>query len=316
MIRLQAVIFPPPKQQQVSAPVALSDKSSFHLTDRDQDIVCSVFDYRVLTTHQITRLHFAPSTGEIDSVISRCRTRLRFLTEAGFLRRFEQAQTLSEGRKPYCFVCTDKGAQLVAALRELTVTELHWTPIKKPSLLFLDHLLATNDIRIAVTFAAKKHSWSIPIWYDEYILKSVQMKDYVTITSPQGEEKRVAVVPDGYFILTTETYPYHFCLETDRASVTGEATKWDQRDWSRKVLSYLTYYHSGQYEARYQTKSLRILTVTTTEKRLATLKQATAKVGGRSRFWFTTQDKATTEDFLTAPIWHKAGQTGTFALAC
>jgi hypothetical protein len=105
-------------------------------------------------------------------------------------------------------------------------------------------------------------------------------------------------------------------VEIDRGTVTGESTKWENRDWSRKVLSYLTYYHSGQYQARYQTKSLRILTITTTEKRLATLKQATEKAGGRSRFWFTTQDKATTEDILTAPIWQKAGQLGAFALAC
>lgn len=316
MIRLQAVIFPPPKQQQATPSVVLPDKSAFHLTDRDQEIVCSVFDYRVLTTHQIARLHFSSSTGEIESVISRCRTRLRYLTEAGFLRRFEQAQTLSEGRKPYCFVCTEKGAQLVATLRDLTMEELHWTPIKKPSLLFLDHLLASNDIRMAAMFSAKKHGWSIPIWYDESMLRSAQMKDYVTITSSQGEEKRVAVIADGYFCFATETHPYFCFLEIDRGTVTGEATKWENRDWSRKVLSYLTYYHSGQYEARYQTKSLRILTITTTEKRLATLKEATEKAGGRSRFWFTTQEKATTADILTDPIWQKAGQSGTFALAC
>ena len=88
----------------------------------------------------------------------------------------------------------------MAKLRALSEKDLHWTPVKKPSSIWLNHLSATNEVRISAIFSAKTHGWSIPIWLDDYFLRT-QEKDYVTITSPQGREKQVAVIPDGYFIL-------------------------------------------------------------------------------------------------------------------
>ena len=112
MARIETIIFPPPKKQQASTPVLLPDKSKFTATDRDQDIVCSVFDYRVLSTVQIAWLHFIFKIGDVESVISRCRQRLRNLEEAGFLERHEQEQIPSKGRKPDCFSCTKKACSL------------------------------------------------------------------------------------------------------------------------------------------------------------------------------------------------------------
>jgi hypothetical protein len=57
-------------------------------------------------------------------------------------------------------------------------------------------------------------------------------------------------------------------LEIDLRTVTGVASVWGKRDWARKVSAYLEYYRSGNYQERYKTQSLRILTVMTGEKRL------------------------------------------------
>lgn len=188
---------------------------------------------------------------------------------------------------------------------------LDWDPKRSQlSPLFLDHLLATNDVRIAVTLAAARHGFKIVTWLDEQTLKSDQMKDYVTLTGPQGGEQKAAVVPDGYFALHAGDYIYDYFLEIDRRTVTREATAWGKRDWARKVSAYLAYYHTGQYQKRYQTKSLRILTVTTGDTRLANLKATTEAVGGKSRFWFTTFALATPERILTEPIWQVAGRNG------
>ena len=52
--------------------------------------------------------------------------------------------------------------------------------------------------------------------------------------------------------------------------MTVEASRWGARTWAKKVRAYLEYYQSGQYQERYGTQSLRILIVTTGERRLTT----------------------------------------------
>ncbi len=108
-------------------------------------------------------------------------------------------------------------------------------------------------------------------------------------------------------MLDTGVHLYHHFLEIDLRTVTGAASTWGKRDWARKVSAYLEYYRSGKYQQRYKTKGLRILTVTTGEKRLANLKAAAERVGGRARFWFTTLEQVRTSDVLTDPIWRLGG---------
>jgi hypothetical protein len=57
-----------------------------------------------------------------------------------------------------------------------------------------------------------------------------------------------------------------------------------------------------------------VLTVTTSDKRLANLKAVTEKVGGMGRFWFTTFGRVREADPIADPIWFKAGSDELFAL--
>jgi hypothetical protein len=244
---------------------------------------------------------------------TRCQYRLQLLHHHGFLTREEQPQRLSEGRKPFVYWLGKKGAELVEEL--LDGEELDWNAREhRVSNLFLEHLLATNDVRIAISNAARKHNFSIPIWLDDHRLKRQQMTDVVTLRGPQGRTQRAGVVPDGYFVLDTGQYLYHHFLEIDLRTVTGAASTWGKRDWARKVSTFLEYYRSGKYQERYKTQGLRILTVTTGEKRLVNLKVATEKAGGRSRFWFATFEQIRKSDVLSEAIWQKAGEAGAYTL--
>lgn len=285
----------------------------FRLTGRDKEIIKVVYTHRALTTHQIEALFFTPKTGPTQPAnTSRCKYRLQMLFHHGFLYRDEQPQKLTEGRKPLVYFLDERGKGL---LEELLDEEIDWNPehndVSHP---FLDHLLATNDVRVSIEVAARNQGWTIETWLDDKTLKSRQMKDYVMIKGPRGGEQRAAVVPDGYFHLWDGEYHYHLFLEVDRRTVTGEASKWEKRDWARKVRAYLAYYRSGKYQKRYQTKSLRILTVTTGKVRLANLKAITKKTGGKARFWFTTFDLATPDTILTKPIWQQASKDGLYSL--
>lgn len=52
---------------------------------------------------------------------------------------------------------------------------------------------------------------------------------------------------------------------------------------------------------------MRILTVTTGQKRLENLLAITEEVGGKARFWFTTFERILHADILVDPIWNVAG---------
>ena len=291
----------------------------FAQTPRDVAIVRAVHVYHALTAAHIAALFFTPAphrSGDARSVSSRCRNRLKLLFHAGYLLRGEQSQTLSEGRKPLVYFLDAKGAELIAHLDGCGVADLDWHPREnKVGWLFLDHLLATNDVRIALALATRTEGCTIERWLDDKTLKRAHAGELVTLTGPNGKTQRVAVVPDGYFVLGTPAATYHCFLEVDRATTTGESSVWGRRAYGLKVAAYLAYYRSGMYQARYQTKSIRILTVTTGEQRLANLKAITEHAGGKSRFWFTTFERIrTAQDVLTDPIWEVATREERHAL--
>jgi hypothetical protein len=281
----------------------------FRLTPRDMAILQAVYQYRAMITPQIEALFFTPSTH------SQCLLRLKLLFHHGFLYRAEQPQILSEGSKPFVYWLDQRGAQVVATLHECELDELDWRAgehnVRYP---FLEHLLLSNDVRVALAIAAQQGNIIVANWRDERDLKRRQRDTTITLTGPQGGKQHAAVVADGYFILDTAERRYHQFLEIDRATVTGNATAWTKRDWGRKVAAYLEYYRSGKYQAQYHTQSLRVLTVTTGPKRLANLKAITEAVGGKSRFWFTTFKQVTAAKILTAPIWQMATKAGLHSL--
>lgn len=280
------------------------------VTPRDKEILEAVYAYRTLTTQQISDLLFVPVERLLPSPpSSRCLHRLKLLFHHGFLHRDELPHLLREGRKPFLYQLDRAGAALLATWRQCAIQELDWQPDARVGHQFLEHLQTTNDVRIALMRAARRHAFSMATWIDDKTLKTYQ-KDTVILTGRTGRKQRAAVVPDGYFHLDTGTHHYHHFLEVDRATVTGSSQTWGKRTWARKVMAFIEYYRSGKYHARYHTKGLRILTVTTGEKRLENLRAITADAGGMSRFWFTTLTRMHGADVLTDAIWEVAGQEG------
>ena len=278
----------------------------FRLTPRDIEVVRAVYGYRALTAKQIADLLFvAADVHSTPAASSRCLHRLKLLFHHGFLQREELPHLLAEGRKPFVYRLDKRGAETLATLDEVMVEELDWRPGEEQGHMFLDHLLTSNTVRVAIARSAKRHGFTLERWLDEKTLKHFQ-KDTVTLTSKTGRQQSAAVVPDGYFHLYTGTHYYHQFIETDLRTVTGSSITWGRRTWARKVMAYIEYYRSGKYHDRYHTKSMRILTVTTGEKRLANLRAITEASGGKSRFWFTTLEQVESADVLVDPIWQLA----------
>ena len=295
--------------------VASNAIPGFQLTPRDIEIVQAVYTYRALSTPQIDALFFSePQTSPKQGrVSSRCLHRLKLLFHSGFLRRKEQAQTLSDGRKPLLYFLDRHGAQYLAELAGCAVSDLDWDRQgHEVGTLFLDHLLLSNDVRVAATLAARQHGYTLTDWRDERTLRRDHHAEPITITAADGNAQQVTLIPDGFFLLETETANYHHFLEVDRATSTLQGGQAGKRDWARKVATYLAYFKSGAYQRRYQTQNLRILTVTTSQKRLQNLKEVTEEAGGKKRFWFTTADKITPASIFTEAIWQVASSDDFF----
>lgn len=295
--------------------VGSAELPGFHLTQRDGDILQAVHDYRAMSTPQIDRLFFGGGErAHGGRVSSRCLHRLKLLFHAGFLRRVEQAQTLSDGRKPLVYFLDRRGAVYLAELTGCSLDELQWNRQGYAvGSLFLDHLLLSNDIRVAVTVAARAFNYTIVDWRDEKTLRSHHGGEEIMIIGEDTKPQKVTLIPDGYFLLETDTARYHQFLEVDRGTATVQVGQPGKRDWARKIMTYLAYFRSGAYQEQYQSKSLRILTVTTTEKRLKLLKHVTEESGGQARFWFTTFDKLSAATILSEPIWQIASRKGLFS---
>lgn len=279
------------------------------ITERDMAIVNACYAYRALTTPQIQRLFF--TTGSEGGQMVQCRERLKRLYHHGYLYRDERPTRLSDGRRALVYFLDKKGAALLAGYAGVEISELDWHPRNNAAAagyLFLNHLLKTNDVRIAITQASERAGGCIRRWLDDKTLKSQQMKDYVTFWDDDGKERRMAVVPDGFYQLELAGNLYNDFLEIDLRTTIGVYTKPGRRDWARKIRVYQAYYADGRFQQRYQSRAFRVLTITTSETRLKNLKKITEEKGGSRHFWFTTFDRINTDTVLTEPIWQVAGR--------
>jgi hypothetical protein len=274
----------------------------FYPTERDGKIVAAVCTHRALTSDQIALLVW----GDLKAS-SRCRHRLRLLAEHGYLERVEQPVTLAEGRRPLVYFLATGGVELATTVLGPDAGASLWKPshnrVKWP---FLDHLLATNDIRVHFEVAAPRAGLLVHEWIDDQSLATLSMKDRIAVPGPSGRSISTVVGPDGYVALCrsgSQTLHRAF-IEADRGTV-------PLARWRQKVTAYLAYFRSAAFEARYHaSKPFRVLTVTTSPMRLANMKEAAVEAGGRSWFWFTTYEAIRDPDqVLLAPTWQMAGMT-------
>jgi hypothetical protein len=278
-----------PRHQRAASPPPL------RLTPRDLAVINAVYTYRVLRRDQIQTLFF-PSKNTANE-------RLKRLYHHGYLARRWSPVEYGQGSGQTLYLLATKGAQRLAQERGVDVSDITWrrsqNHVSSP---FLEHTLMINDVRLALERAAGQGGYRIETWLREEELKATP--DKVWIESASGRRRRLALVPDAYFRLIEGSKRASFFLEADRATETHGR-------WAQKVLCYLSYLRSGAYLRRYGSNCLRVITVTSGERRLANLLRTTAQTcEGRDEglFWFTTLERVTPEAILEAPIWQMAGE--------
>ena len=255
--------------------------------ERDGDILKFTGDCRVVRQDQIHKMFF----GNSKSASTR---RLALLFYHGFLQRLFLPVVI--GRSPTLYVLDHKGADF---LRSNYGYDIRWYPSSrdlKPY--FLDHALAINEVRIAVSLACRQPGYELKTWLGESFLKANY--DRVAIETDDGL-RAVSLIPDSFFALKTPQHIARFFLELDRGTETTGR-------FQSKVKAYLAYCKNDDCQRRYRSQNMRVLTVVTGgEKRLADLKHVTEQAGGSGRFWFSRATDLSAGTILHSSVWQKAG---------
>jgi hypothetical protein len=210
------------------------------------------------------------------SSTTRANTRLLALTRAGLINRFFVG-TNGVGRKAL-YTLSLKGAKLVSSpyqgLRRAKDEFLIGDP-------FVHHQLRINEVYCAVKYRP------IPVSGASFVR-------WLSFTEPIAPG--LPLIPDGFFELQIAGLLISVFLEVDLGSETRAV-------WQAKVKTYVRYAVSGQFAQQFGDRPFRVLAITTSERRMASLRAATAAVTEKI-FWFASLDAIERDGFWSA-IWQR-----------
>jgi hypothetical protein len=172
-----------------------------HLTKRDRQIAKDCFEFRVMTSSQITRLHF---TGARTAAV-----RLNVLYRLRVLDRFRPSVPRGQGTAPYHWILDEAGALIVADHLNVNRTQLSWKHAVAASIATsekLAHHVEVNEFFTRLAVEADAAGGELSEWYGERTCHHMF----------SGR-----LIPDGWGVLTLpDRAPLHFLVELDRGSET------------------------------------------------------------------------------------------------
>ncbi len=271
---------------------------AMRLTDRDRHILEAVHAHEgLLSETQIRSLFFSGR--------SATQTRLMLLYQHGYLNRPDRRQRAALTQMVYWL--GERGAAVVAGLSGQTLSDYPYR--REPRWSQIEHDLAVNDVRIAVTQAcAREAGFTLLDWQPEGEFHA--QPDRVRYPLPNGSTATRQIIPDGYCQIERAGRLFHFLWEIDKR------TEDNPRFAREKVLPGIAYLATPAYQARFGASSGQWLIVTTGARRLQNLKRQTEHAAREQarHFYFTTLAQLTPAAVLSAPIWYRGGDSQPLAL--
>ena len=273
----------------------------YPITERDHEIILSVYRYRYLTTSQIARLHF-PSARTAQR-------RLSVLTGHKLLAHFSVPNI---GERLY--MLTTRGANLVADMLDVSPDDLLWSAGTKPpkDYYFIKHFVAISDFRITLTHAVVQSDISllgfIPEHYGAKHLSgrvTKYIKDVAfSITDPK---EKITHTPDAVFALEKNQKQALFFLEIDRGT---ETISNPAKGIGKMIRFYEGYAQEEKYRGYAEDfhcepfSNFRLLIVTTSARRVENIRAALGTNAPQLYrfFWLTTYDQVN-EETIFDRIW-------------
>lgn len=239
------------------------------LQDRDRHLLRELAVMRVVDREQAKCVAGFGST-------TRANTRLLALTRAGLLRRFFLG-TSASGRKAL-YSLSKRGAELIEVPYRGLRRGTDETVIAD---FFVAHQLRINEILCLVKYRAMSHPSP----------QFVQWRSFHESIDAAGP-----LIPDGYAEFRISEKMLAVFLEVDLGNESRSV-------WRAKIQSYLRYAVYGNFERQFGHPQFRTLVVANSERRLVSLRAATAELTDKI-FWFTTFESITKDGFWS-PIWQR-----------
>ncbi len=267
---------------------------TLRLTSRDLDTLSDLGDYRFMSIAQLAALHF-PTEGAAQA-------RLRRLVEGGLALKVYVPVRPYDRSAHTIYALSAKGARELADARGCKRPR-HLSERERRSGLFLDHTLRRNDLRVCLELLqSMEPGFRLLIWR--------QAKDEVGTSARvrvgRGREQRVPIVPDGYFAVQIGAGFENFVVEIDMGTVRLDRM-------ALRYKAYWKWWKAGGHKALYGPLPIRVLTLTTTPRRLEALRKAAmeAPMGGSTGsnlFWFACLECADIQspEKLLTPVWTTA----------
>jgi hypothetical protein len=205
---------------------------------------------------------------------TRANTRLLALTQAGLLKRIFVG-TIDGGRKAL-YALTPKSNSLVdVKIPPLSLKQ----DLKLAGNLKLEHQMQINSVFVTVKY------WTIPV-------AGTRLVRWIAFREPLTQG--IPLIPDGYFEIDTPSGTRTMFLEVDLGTE-------PIRTLQSKALHYVQLAVSGEYSRLFAKPQFRVLVLTTTEKRMHSIRSAVLPVTDKI-FWFSTLENINRENFWS-PVW-------------
>ncbi|MCC0062014.1 MAG: replication-relaxation family protein [Rhodobiaceae bacterium] len=281
-----------------------SEPLPFRLTEDDTTIV------RMLARHRFLRsTHIAVLIGRS---IDRTNDRLRKLFHAGYVDR-PRAQLdyyPSAGSAPMVYALADRGARLLIERDGTGFANVEWSrKNRQAGRPFIEHQLEIIDFYVSLQVAMNGREDVRLIHPDELIAEFPDQripdgnpfKLNVQVSS-KGSLHDVGIVPDLVFGLRfPDGSKRCFMVEIDRGTMPVTRSDIRQTSFERKMRAYLSAQASKAHERQFGWKAFRVLTVTTDDHRLSSMRQALRNIhvprsSGASLFLFASREDLSSAD--------------------
>jgi Replication-relaxation len=307
---------------------SLEEQPAFRLTDRDRQLIKCVYENRFLTAEMIQDLvqpveltrrqqealerliaaRRAKLNGTGTAEQSTVRTkrkiwhRLMVLYHNGYLQRHK----LSD-QEPIVYALGNKGADELVLYFGIDRKEIDWTQrARENGERYIRHGLMVSRFRHALVLALRElPGVTLLFWKPGGAFKAtVKYEDLMkTREGTRTQLAEGAVIPDGYFALTSGDKTAYFFLEADRSTMSN----------SRYLGKLKAYYHfwATQIRAGKHPSGMtrfRVLTVTLSQERKDNLRETAREVDAEGKapnlFWFTCErEYRDVPQQVMGPIW-------------
>ncbi len=268
------------------------------ITGRDLEILTLVARHRFLRSTHIIAL--------LDASAQRVLRRLQLLYHHGYLERPRAQLEYYKlgGSQEIAYGLGSKGAKVLSErLGEAFAKERWGEKNRSVGRMFLRHAFMVSDVLVAFQLACRASK----------VVRYIPEHEI----SPEGVGWRVAldsgrkfgVVPDAAFALVrTVRDGSHeqvlFFLEADRGTMPVTRKQLFQTSFRRKFLTYQATWLQGIHRSRFSHQRFRMLTIGTSNARLATLRAECAKLErGKGLFLFLHKDVLSEPTSLLNAVW-------------